>query len=43
MLINKLNIRDKKELKEAEQEFVAVKQLVLLQAPPRSLKRHACP
>lgn len=34
-MINKLNIRDKKELKEAEQEFVAVKQLVLLQAPLR--------
>lgn len=33
MLKNKLNIRDKEELKRAEEEFTAVKQLVLLQAP----------
>ena len=33
VLKNKLNIRDGKELKQAEEEFVAVKQLVLLQTP----------
>ncbi len=33
VLKNKLNIRDKTELKQAEEEFVAVKQLVLLQTP----------
>lgn len=30
VLKNKLNIRDHSELKQAEEEFVAVKQLVLL-------------
>ena len=30
VLKNKLNIRDKAELKQAEEEFTAVKQLVLL-------------
>ena len=35
VLKNKLNIRDKAELKQAEEEFVAVKQLVLLQSPMR--------
>lgn len=33
VLKNKLNIRDHSELKQAEEEFVAVKQLVLLQEP----------
>lgn len=33
VLRNKLNIRDGDELKQAEEEFVAVKQLVLLQTP----------
>ena len=33
VLKNKLNIRDKAELKQAEEEFTAVKQLVLLQEP----------
>ena len=33
VLKNKLNIRDPGELKQAEEEFVAVKQLVLLQDP----------
>lgn len=33
VLKNKLNIRDKEELKQAEEEFTAVKQLLLLQAP----------
>lgn len=33
VLKNKLHIRDKVELKRAEEEFVAVKQLVLLQEP----------
>lgn len=33
VLKNKLNIRDGGELKQAEEEFVAVKQLVLLQTP----------
>lgn len=33
VLKNKLNIRDAEELKQAEEEFVAVKQLVLLQEP----------
>lgn len=33
VLRNKLNIRDKEELKQAEEEFTAVKQLVLLQEP----------
>lgn len=33
VLKNKLHIRDKAELKQAEEEFVAVKQLVLLQEP----------
>lgn len=33
VLKNKLNIRDHGELKQAEEEFVAVKQLVLLQEP----------
>ena len=33
VLKNKLNIRDKAELKQAEEEFTAVKQLVLLQDP----------
>lgn len=33
VLKNKLNIRDRSELKQAEEEFVAVKQLVLLQDP----------
>lgn len=33
VLKNKLNIRDKDELKAAEEEFTAVKQLVLLQEP----------
>lgn len=35
VLKNKLNIRDPGELKQAEEEFVAVKQLVLLQDPIR--------
>lgn len=35
VLKNKLNIRDPGELKRAEEEFVAVKQLVLLQDPIR--------
>ncbi len=35
VLINKLNIRNKEELKRAEEEFVAVKQLLLLQQPLR--------
>ena len=33
LLKNRLNIRDHAELKQAEEEFVAVKQLVLLQDP----------
>ncbi len=33
VLKNKLNIHDKAELKQAEEEFTAVKQLVLLQEP----------
>ena len=33
VLKNKLNLRNKEELKRAEEEFTAVKQLVLLQAP----------
>ena len=33
VLINKLNIRDKAELKQAEEEFTAVKQMALLQEP----------
>lgn len=33
VLKNRLNIRDKAELKQAEEEFTAVKQLVLLQEP----------
>ena len=33
ILINKLDIRDKAELKRAEEEFMAVKQMVLLQEP----------
>ncbi len=33
VLRNRLNIRDKAELKQAEEEFTAVKQLVLLQKP----------
>lgn len=33
VLKNKLNIQDHGELKQAEEEFVAVKQLVLLQDP----------
>ena len=33
VLQNKLNIRDKTELKQAEEEFTAVKQLILLQQP----------
>lgn len=33
VLKNRLNIRNKEELKRAEEEFTAVKQLVLLQAP----------
>lgn len=33
VLRNKLNIRDKAELKQAEEEFTAVRQLVLLQEP----------
>lgn len=33
ILINKLDIRDKAELKRAEEEFTAVKQMVLLQEP----------
>lgn len=35
VLKNKLNIRDKEELKRAEEEFTAVKQLVMLQEPLR--------
>lgn len=31
--INKLNIHDKAELKQAEEEFTAVKQMALLQEP----------
>ena len=33
VLINKLDIRDKAELKQAEEEFTAVKQMALLQEP----------
>ena len=33
VLINKLNIHDKAELKQAEEEFTAVKQMALLQEP----------
>ena len=33
MLINKLDIRDKAELKQAEEEFTEVKQMALLQEP----------
>ena len=33
ILINKLDIRDKAELKRAEEEFTAVKQMALLQEP----------
>lgn len=33
VLKNKLNIRDLRELKEVEEKFVAIKQLVLLQKP----------
>ena len=33
VLINKLDIRDKTELKQAEEEFTAVKQMALLQEP----------
>ena len=33
VLINKLNIRDKAELKQAEEEFTAIKQMTLLQEP----------
>ena len=33
VLINKLGIRDKAELKQAEEEFTAVKQMALLQDP----------
>ena len=35
VLINKLNIHEKVELKKAEEEFTAIKQLVLLQEPIR--------
>ena len=35
VLRNKLSIRDKAELKQAEEEFTAVRQLVLLQEPIR--------
>lgn len=42
VLKNKLNIRDKAELKRAEEDFTAVKQLVLLQNPlqGRFTKKH---
>ena len=33
VLINKLDIRDKAELKQAEEEFTEVKQMALLQEP----------
>ena len=33
VLINKFDIRDKAELKQAEEEFTAVKQMALLQEP----------
>ncbi len=33
VLVNKLGIRDKSELKKAEEEFTAIKQMVLLQEP----------
>lgn len=33
VLKNKLNIRDLRELKDVEEKFVAIKQLVLLQKP----------
>ena len=35
VLVNKLNIKDKTELKAAESEFVAIKQMALLQNPIR--------
>lgn len=35
ILINKLDIRDKAELKRAEEEFTAVKQMALLQEPTK--------
>ena len=37
VLINKLNIHDKAELKQAEEEFTAVKQMALLQEPIKRL------
>ena len=40
VLKNKLNIQDHGELKQAEEEFVAVKQLVLLQCLARYMAAH---
>ena len=43
VLINKLDIRDKTELKQAEEEFTAVKQMALLQERSRDvLPRRTC-
>lgn len=41
VLINKLDIRDKAELKQAEEEFTAVKQMALLQEPQGSFYQNA--
>ena len=39
VLINKLDIRDKAELKQAEEEFTAVKQMALLQIRYNKLRK----
>ena len=42
VLINKLDIRDKTELKQAEEEFTAVKQMALLQESMDVLPKLTC-
>ena len=43
VLRNKLNIRDKDELRKAEEEFTAVKQFVLLETPVKGHFTLKCP